>query len=155
MVWSCMIEKKVTCSMQARWNGFEHTGDGKTPVTFKPFVVQTSNLQFWKWEAKYRHMVEPYMLRRACNAMTFKTKLYFILLENYRPFNLFGGEKQVVFRHNHRGLQHSFFYGSIRTFDMFAAEAKWAGFNIIKCVLRPRRKAKIIASLRGMYLTLP
>ena len=31
---------------QARRNGFEHGGDGKTPVTFKPFVVQTLNLTY-------------------------------------------------------------------------------------------------------------
>ena len=37
---------------------------------------------------------------------------------------------------------------------MFAAEAKQAGFNIIRCVVLPRHKAKIIASL-SVYITLP
>ena len=37
--------------------------------------------------------------------------------------------------------------GSVRAFDMFTAEAKRAGFSIIKYVLRPRRNAKIIPSL--------
>ena len=53
----------------------------------------------------------------------------------------------------YRGSQHSFHQGSVRAFELFAAEAKWAGFNIIKCVLRPGRKAKIIAYL-SVCLTL-
>ena len=29
-----------------------------TPVvTFNSFIVQTSNLQFWKWQAKFQNMV--------------------------------------------------------------------------------------------------
>ena len=34
---------------------------------------------------------------------------------------------------------------SVRTFDLFAAEAKWACLNIIKCVLLLRCKAKNLA----------
>ena len=35
--------------IQGRRNGFEHGGDSEPPVAFEPFIVQTSNLQFWKW----------------------------------------------------------------------------------------------------------
>ena len=38
-------------------------------------------------------------------------------------------------------------------FDLFTAEAKQAGFNIIKCVLQQSRKEKNIASM-SVYLTL-
>ena len=54
----------------------------------------------------------------------------------------------------HRGSQHSFLQGSVRTFDLFAAEAKQAGFNIIICVLWPNCQEKIIASL-NIFLTFP
>ena len=58
---------------------------------------------------------------------------------------------QINFQYgDFRGSQHSL--GSIGTFDMLG---KWAGFNIIICVLWPRRmKAKITASI-GVYLKLP
>ena len=46
---------------------------------------------------------------------------------------------------NHRVSQHSFLKGSVSPFDLFAAEAKQTGFNIMKCILWPRHKAKIIA----------
>ena len=36
----------VTGILQGRRNGFEHGGDSEIPVTFKSFIVQTSNLQF-------------------------------------------------------------------------------------------------------------
>ena len=52
-----------------------------------------------------------------------------------------------------RVSQHSFLQGSFKTFDKFDV-ADWIGFNIIKCVIRLRRKAKIIASLI-VYLKLP
>ena len=42
---------------------------------------------------------------------------------------------------------------AIRTFDLFAAEAMRAGFNIMKCVLKLRCQTKIIASL-SVYQTL-
>ena len=42
----------------------------------------------------------------------------------------------------------------VRTFDLFAAEARQVRNNITKCVLWLRHKAKIIASL-SVYLTLP
>ena len=32
-------------------------GDSKTLVTFEPYIIQTSNLQFWKWQAKSQNMV--------------------------------------------------------------------------------------------------
>ena len=38
-------------------NGFENGGASETPVTFKPLIAQTSNLQFWKWQAKSQNMV--------------------------------------------------------------------------------------------------
>ena len=44
-----VISMKDIKAMQGRRNGFEHGGDTKPPVTFEPFIVQTSNLQFWKW----------------------------------------------------------------------------------------------------------
>ena len=55
---------------QARRNDFEHGGASKTSVTFEPFVIQTSNLQFWKWQAKsqkYGGAMAPWlhMFRRA------------------------------------------------------------------------------------------
>ena len=44
-------------SIQARRNGFEHGGDSKYTITFEPFILQTSNLQFWKWQIKSQNMV--------------------------------------------------------------------------------------------------
>ena len=41
--------QKQANNFHGRWNGLEHGGDCKTPVTFEPFIVQTSNLQFRKW----------------------------------------------------------------------------------------------------------
>ena len=52
---------------QARRNGFENGGASETPVTFKPLVVQTSNLQFWKWQAKSQNMVEPWLHGSICS----------------------------------------------------------------------------------------
>ena len=42
---------------QGRRNGFEHGGDSELHITFEPFVVQTSNLQFWKWQAESQNIV--------------------------------------------------------------------------------------------------
>ena len=53
--------------MQGRRNGFEHGGDSETLVTFEPFVVQTSNLQFWKWQAKSQNMMEPWLHGSICS----------------------------------------------------------------------------------------
>ena len=55
---------------------------------------------------------------------------------------------QVKARVDHRGSQHSFLKGVVRTFDLFVAEAKGIGFITIKYVLWPMHKAKITASLR-------
>ena len=46
--------------------------------------------------------------------------------------------------------QESFLVYICRTFGLFAAEAKKAGFNITKCVLWPKSKAKIRASLNPL-----
>ena len=41
-----LSKKEKENTIQTRRNGFEYGGEGKTPITFQPFVVQTSNLQF-------------------------------------------------------------------------------------------------------------
>ena len=55
LLWYCL-----DCGIynQARRNGFEYGGDNKTPVIFKPFVIQTSQSQFWIWNAKFQNVVE-------------------------------------------------------------------------------------------------
>ena len=48
---------------QGRRNGLEYGGDNKNSVTFEPFVLPTSNLQFKKWQVKSQNMVgtSPYV----------------------------------------------------------------------------------------------
>ena len=48
----------------------------------------------------------------------------------------------IVLNISHKGSQQSFNYGSVRRFDLFAAEAKWAKFNIIKCVFFAKGQGK-------------
>ena len=59
----------------------------------------------------------------------------------------------IEFTIDHRGSHHFFFYGYVKTFELFAAKAKWARFNHKMCRL-VRAQEKIIASL-SVYLTLP
>ena len=52
---------------QARRNGFEHGGDSKYTITFEPFIAQTSNLQFLKWQVKSQNMVGTSIHVRICS----------------------------------------------------------------------------------------
>ena len=45
--------------LQIKSQIFEHGRDSKTFVTFKLSVVKTSNLKFWRWQAKSQNRVEP------------------------------------------------------------------------------------------------
>ena len=47
----------ANCNDQGRRNGFKNGGDHKSLITFLPFVIQTSNLQFWKWQDNSQNMV--------------------------------------------------------------------------------------------------
>ena len=49
MNFTCNFNFVIGNFSQGRQNGLEHGGDSEPPITFQPFMVQTSNLQFWKW----------------------------------------------------------------------------------------------------------
>jgi len=66
---------------QAHRNGFEYGGAGKTPITFYPFDVHTSKLQFWKWQTKSQNMVEPWLHGFICSGGPGELHTFVLLLK--------------------------------------------------------------------------